>query len=220
MNGLLSSVKTSPNSLITMCVELLGSLLTIRYWKGQFFPLLYSWCSAFGPNAYSRINQPKPTCIWTGWRLQVTQKTILNTQCINHSCQGEGDPKRRVQWYSLLNPELMLLLDPSPIPDPCLTAVLEKEAPDDICGAPLYCAWSSGWCTLMMQESHHQMSYITMNLQCGRLVAGNWAHSQTTGTRVPHYEIWKFRSPGYRTAGSTWHSPPGSPARPRDKYNS
>ena len=30
MNGLPSSVKTCPNSLITMCVELLGSLLTIR----------------------------------------------------------------------------------------------------------------------------------------------------------------------------------------------
>ena len=29
----------------------------------------------------------------------------------------------------------MLLLDPSPIPDPCLTAVLGKGAPDDICGA-------------------------------------------------------------------------------------
>ena len=26
----------------------------------------------------------------------------------------------------------MLLLDPSLIPDPCLTAVLEKGAPDDI----------------------------------------------------------------------------------------
>ena len=103
--------------------------------RGQFFPPLYSWCSAFSPNMHSRINQPKPTCIWTGWRLWVTQKTILNTQCINHSCQGEGDPKRRVQWYSLPNPELMLLLDPSLNPDPCLTAVLEKGAPDDICGA-------------------------------------------------------------------------------------
>ena len=29
----------------------------------------------------------------------------------------------------------MLLLDPSLIPDPCLAAVLEKGAPDDICGA-------------------------------------------------------------------------------------
>ena len=65
----------------------------------------------------------------------MTQKTILNTQCINHSHQGEGDPKRRVQQYLLPNPELMLLLDPSLIPDPCLTAVLEKGAPDNICGA-------------------------------------------------------------------------------------
>ena len=104
-------------------------------WKGQFFPPLYSWCSVFSPNVHSRINQSKPTCIQTGWRLQVTQKTILNTQCINHSCQGEGDPKRRVQWYSLPNPELMLLLDPSLIPDPCLTAVLEKGAPDNTYGA-------------------------------------------------------------------------------------
>ena len=81
---------------------------------------------------HSRINQPKPTCIWTGWRLQVTQKTILNTQHNNHSHQGEGDPKRRVQQYSLPNPELMLLLDPSLIPDPCLTAVLEKKEPQMI----------------------------------------------------------------------------------------
>ena len=31
MNGLPSSVKISPNSLIMACVELLGSLLTIKY---------------------------------------------------------------------------------------------------------------------------------------------------------------------------------------------
>ena len=96
---------------------------------------LYSWCGAFGPNAYSRINQPKPTCIWTGWRLRVTQKTILNTQCINHSHQGERDPKRRVPWCSLPNPELRLLLDPSLIPDPHLAVFQEKGASDDICGA-------------------------------------------------------------------------------------
>ena len=31
------------------------------------------------------------------------------------------------------NPELELLLDPSPIPDPCLTVSQEKGAPDDSC---------------------------------------------------------------------------------------
>ena len=31
------------------------------------------------------------------------------------------------------NPELMLLLDPSLIPDPCLTVFQEKGAPDDSC---------------------------------------------------------------------------------------
>ena len=29
-------------------------------------------------------------------------------------------------------------------------------------------------------------------------------------------KFWNFRSPGCGTVGSTWHSPPGSPAQPRD----
>ena len=58
------------------------------------------------PTCIHKINKLKPTCIWTGWRLRETQKTILNTQCINHSCQGEGDPKRRVQWCSLPKPRV------------------------------------------------------------------------------------------------------------------
>ena len=37
------------------------------------------------------------------------------------------------------NLELMLLLDPSLIPDPCLTVFQEKGAPDDIC-LPFYTA--------------------------------------------------------------------------------
>ena len=126
------------NRLWVVCdsTHLMGFRWTLLFeQRGQFFLPLYSWCGAFGPNAYSRINQPKPTCIWTGWRLWVTQKTILNTQCINHSCQGEGDPKRRVPWCLLLKPELRLLLDPSPIPDPCLTMFQERGAPDDICRA-------------------------------------------------------------------------------------
>ena len=135
-------------------------------WKGQFFPLLYSWCGAFSPNMHSRINKPKPTCIQTGWRLWVTQKTILNTQCINHSHQGEGDPKRRVQWCLLPNLESMLLLDPSLIADPCLTAVLEKGAPDDICGA-FYTAhetWDDvhWWCKDCIIEHHMSPWTLTM----------------------------------------------------------
>ena len=83
------------------------------------------------PNAHSRINQPKPTCIQIGWRLRVTQKTILNTQCISHSCQGEGDPREECNDAHSPNPELILLLDPSPILDPCLAVFQEKGAPDD-----------------------------------------------------------------------------------------
>ena len=37
------------------------------------------------------------------------------------------------------NPELMLLLDPSPIPDPCLTVFQEKGASDNNC-LPFYTA--------------------------------------------------------------------------------
>ena len=92
-------------------------------WKVQFFPLFYSWCSAFDPNTHLRINQSKPTCVHTGWRLWVTEKTILSPQFMNYGHQGEGNPKGRVWQYSLPNPELMVLLDPSPIPNPCLTAV-------------------------------------------------------------------------------------------------
>ena len=153
-----------------------------------------------------------------------------------------------------------------------------KRIPRQYLQGLLYHVWSLGWCTLMMQGLHHRTSYITMNLKRGRLVVGNWAHSQTRGTRGPHwlyleigvlglpgptlwtctlsrhkavllpgrdtmlhkwvlglfahylgstdrsflglkmrfttlgviskyyhYEIWKFRSPGYRTVGSTWH---------------
>ena len=55
---------------------------------------------------------------------------------------------------------------------------------------------------LVMQGLCHQTSYVTMNLKCGRQVAGNWAYSQTTGMQGPHYEILKSRSLGYRTVGS------------------
>ena len=98
-------------------------------WKGQFFPSLYSWCSAFSPNAHSRINKPKPTCIWTGWRLQETQKTILNTQCTNHSHQGEGDPKRRVQQCSLPEPRVDVTPRSKSDPRPLSHCVSGKRSP-------------------------------------------------------------------------------------------
>ena len=61
------------------------------------------------------------------------QEIILNTRCINHSFQGKGDPKRRVPWCSLPEPRVKVtkLLDPSPIPDPCLTVSQEEGAPDN-----------------------------------------------------------------------------------------
>ena len=34
----------------------------------------------------------------------------------------------------------------------------------------------------MTQGLHHQMSHVIMNFEYGRQVAGNWAHSQATGT--------------------------------------
>ena len=94
--SILTSCSCKCNRLWAICISphLMGFGWTPLFdSKGQFFPSLYSWCSAFDPNAHSRINQSKPTCIQTGWRLQVTQKMILNTQCINHICQDEGDPK-------------------------------------------------------------------------------------------------------------------------------
>ena len=84
--------------------------------KGQFFPLPYSWCSAFGPNAHTITNKLKPACIQTGWGLQETQGVILNTWCTNHSCQDEGDPKRRVPWCSL--PKLRVDVTPRSKSDP------------------------------------------------------------------------------------------------------
>ena len=81
------------------------------------------------PNMHSRINQPKPTCIWTGWRLQVIQKTILNTQCINHSCRGERDPREECNDAHSPNLELMLLLDPSLIPDTLSPLCFRKKGP-------------------------------------------------------------------------------------------
>ena len=83
-----------------------------------------------------------------------------------------------------LNPELMLLLDPSPIPDPCLTMFQEKGAPDNSC-LPFYTAHKAQddihqWC----KESHHRMSHITTNLEHGNQVVGNkW--QETRHTRKP-----------------------------------
>ena len=123
------------NRLQTVCVNpcLTGFGWTLFFnWKGQFFPSFYSWCGTFDPNVYLRTNQSKPTCMWTGWRLQVTQKTILNQQYMNHGHQGEGDPKERVQWYSLPNLELMVLLDPSLTPAlSCCCSSSGRRAPDD-----------------------------------------------------------------------------------------
>ena len=45
MNGLPSSVKISPNSLITACVELLGSLLTIKYLENNLQSPSSQFCS-------------------------------------------------------------------------------------------------------------------------------------------------------------------------------
>ena len=98
-------------------------------WKGQFFPLLYSWCGTFDLNTHTITNKLKTACVWTGWGLQETQKVILNTSCSNHSIQGEGEPKRRVPQCSL--PELGV--DDTPQsksdPGPFVTACQEKREP-------------------------------------------------------------------------------------------
>ena len=97
--------------------------------KGQFFPSLYSWCSAFGPNVHTLTNKLKPACIWTGWGLWETQEIILNTWCINHSCQGEGDPKRRVQWCSLPEPRVDVTPRSKSDPRPLSHCVSGKRSP-------------------------------------------------------------------------------------------
>ena len=98
-------------------------------WKGQFFPPLYSWCSAFDPNTHTITNKLKTACVWIGWGLQETQKVILNTSCPNHSSQGEGDPKRRVPQCSL--PKLRVDVTPrsKSNPGPSVTTCQEKREP-------------------------------------------------------------------------------------------
>ena len=84
--------------------------------RGQFFPLFYSWCGAFGPNTHTITNKLKSACVQTGWGLRETQEVILNTRYTNHSHQGEGDPKRRVLQCSL--PELRVDVTPRSKSDP------------------------------------------------------------------------------------------------------
>ena len=98
-------------------------------WKGQFFPSFYSWCGAFGPNMHMITNKLKPACVQTGWGLWETQEVILNTQCTNHSHQGEGDPKRRVPQCSL--PKLRVDVTPrsKSNPGPLCCCVSGKRSP-------------------------------------------------------------------------------------------
>ena len=83
----------------------------------------------------------------------------------------------------------MLLLDPSLIPDPCLTAIQEKGAPDNIYLA-FYTVHEAQdnihwWCKDSIIECHTSPQTLSM----GDKQWENWAHSQTTGTQGPHYEI-------------------------------
>ena len=163
--------------------------------KGQFFPSLYSWCGAFGPNVHTWTNKLKPACIWTGWGLQETQKTILDTQCINHSHQGEGDPKRRVQWCLLPEPGVDVTPRSKSDPDPCLTVFQEKGAPDDSC-LPFYTACKAHndihwWCKDHVIEHHMSSQTSSVGTNGGKQVAGSWAHSQTSGTQVCYATKWK-----------------------------
>ena len=57
-------------------------------------------CSTSGavPSVPTRIQESISSSQPVYDRLEIMRNTkdILNTRCINHSCQGEGDPKRRV----------------------------------------------------------------------------------------------------------------------------
>ena len=169
------------NRLQTVCINLhlMGFGWTPLFnQKVQFFPSFYSWCDAFNPNTYLRTNQSKPTCMQTGWRLWVTQKTILNPQYMNHGHQGEGDPEGRVQWYSLPNPELMVILDPSLTPTlSCCCSRLGEKSPRQQLPYFIYGVQSSGWCTLMMQGLHHRTFICHLGLRAWETSGGNWAHT-------------------------------------------
>ena len=140
-------------------------------WKGQFFPSLYSWCGAFDPNMHSRINQSKPTCIWTGLRLQVTQKTTLNTQCINHSHWAWG----RSQGKSVM------ILTPKPRVD---VTPRSKSNP-----RPLS--------QLLVQEKEPQMIVTWLFIQCVKLRMMYTDDTRVVSSNITHHhKLWVQETSG------------------------
>ena len=79
-----------------------NSILQLK--RDSSFPLLYSWCSAFDPNAHIITYKLRAACITGRLKFMRNTKVILNMSCSNYSIQGEGEPRRRVPWCSL--PEL------------------------------------------------------------------------------------------------------------------
>ena len=96
-------------------------------WKGQFFPLLYSWCGAFDSNTHIITYKLKAACIQTGLKLTRNTKVILNMSCWNYSIQGEEEPRRRVPQCSLPKLRVDNPLDPSLTLDPLSLHVRGKE---------------------------------------------------------------------------------------------
>ena len=118
------------------------------------------------------------------------------------------------------NPELMLLLDPSPIPDPCLTMFQGKGAPDNSC-LPFYTAheaWDDvcWWCKDCIIKCHTSPQTSSTGTSGGKQVAGSWAHSQTSGMWGPHYKIKKLNTQAKGQWAACDTLPPGSPAWPHD----
>ena len=151
-------------------------------WKGQFFPSLYSWCGAFSPNMHALTNKLKLACIWTGWGLRKTQEVILNTQCTNHSHQGEEDPRRRVPWCSLPKPRVEVTPRSKSDPRPLFCCVLGKKgAPDDnhlcfytMCEAHDDVHW---WCKDSIIKCYTSSWPSSTGTIGGKWVAGSWVHS-------------------------------------------
>ena len=149
--------------------------------RGQFFPPLYSWCSAFDPNVHITTYKLKGS-LYTD-RLRFTRKTkiVLNTSCSKYNIQGEEEPRRRVPQCSL--PELRDddPHDPSLTPDPLSLCVRGKEPQTIVTHAFILHAkpvmmYTDDTRTASSNVGHHHGLQAWEQFG-GKWVAGNWVCS-------------------------------------------